>query len=252
MPRPFLTALWSNVCLISYRVPRALLEPHLPRGLELDVPPGTPTDTGLVSLVAFDFLDTRVKGVRWPRHVNFPEINLRFYVRQADRRGVVFIRELVPRVLISFVARWLYNEPYAAVAMTSRVTQTPQQITVEHGLKVRGGRASSIKVRARNAPSVPPTASLEHWFKEHQWGFGRTRRGEPLVYEVRHPEWAVYPIERFDLDFDWVGVYGQDWGFLHEAEPCSVVLAQGSPIEVHPKRSLKGRKGPTASPTPRA
>jgi uncharacterized protein YqjF (DUF2071 family) len=197
-----------------------------------------------------------VKGVRWPGHVNFPEINLRFYVRQKDqsetRRGVVFIRELVPRPLISFVARWLYNEPYAAAGMSSRVTETPERITVEHQVTPRGGRLSIIKVTAARVAEVPSPTSLEHWFKEHQWGFGRTRRGGPLVYEVRHPEWAIYPVERLDLDFDWVGAYGREWGFLRQAKPESVVLAQGSRIEVHPKRSLTGRKGSTASPTPRA
>src|SRR5690606_795614 len=111
MPRPFLTARWSNLCIFSYHVPRALLTPRLPRGLELDVPPNTADDLAVFSLVAFTFLDTRARGVKRPRHVNFPEVNLRFYVQlprtapEPARRGVMFIREFVPRPLISFVAQ---------------------------------------------------------------------------------------------------------------------------------------------------
>ena len=88
----FLTARWTNLCLLNYAVPPSALEPHLPRGLSLDTHEGE----AFISLVAFDFLDTRVLGIPWPGYRNFPEINLRFYARQGDRRGVVFIREWVP------------------------------------------------------------------------------------------------------------------------------------------------------------
>jgi uncharacterized protein len=253
MPRPFLTARWSNLCLISYQVPRGLLERYLPRGLELEAPPRTPADMGVVSLVAFDFLDTRVMGIRWPGHVNFPEINLRFYVRQPgrshaeDRRGVVFIREFVPRAMISLIAKGLYNEPYAAAAMSSRVATAIGHVTVTHQMTPANGRPCRIMVKGSRPPFIPEPTSLEHWFKEHQWGFGRSRAGEAVVYEVRHPVWAVHSVVSFDLDFDWVGAYGQEWGFLSSTPPISVVLAQGSPVEVHPKRNLKGASAPTAS-----
>src|SRR3954469_20731239 len=110
---PFLTARWSNLCLLTYAVPPALLEPRLPPGLDLDLRDGQ----AFVSLVAFDFLDTRVLGVPWPGFRNFPEINLRFYARRGDERGVVFVREWVPQRLVAWLARTLYNEPYAAAAM---------------------------------------------------------------------------------------------------------------------------------------
>ena len=72
-----------------------------------------------VSLVAFDFLETRVGGIPWPGFTSFPEINLRFYVRDGDRRGVCFVREIVPKALISFIARALYDEPYVTAPITS-------------------------------------------------------------------------------------------------------------------------------------
>src|SRR3954464_3011883 len=110
MPLSFLTARWSNLCLLTYAAPPALLEPRLPPGLALDLRDGQ----AFVSLVAFDFLDTRVLGVRWPGYRNFPEINLRFYVRHGADRGVVFIREFVPARLVAFLAKTLYGEPYVA------------------------------------------------------------------------------------------------------------------------------------------
>lgn len=252
MSRPFLTARWSNLCLVSYLVPRALLEPRLAPGLELDAPPGTPADLAPVSLVAFDFLDTRVRGVRWPGHVNFPEINLRFYVRRlADQgRGVMFVREFVPKRLICLVANAIYNEPYAAARMTSTVTLTPSTISAEHHLLVSGASPCRLHVTADTPPFIPPETSTEHWFKEHQWGFGKTRSGGVLTYEVRHPTWAVFPNPRLDLDFDWAGAYGEAWRPLRDARPISVVLAEGSPVEVHPKRRLQGSGYPPAVHAP--
>src|SRR5438105_349004 len=89
--RPFLTARWTNLFLATYAVPDDTLTPRLPAGLELDRRDGS----AFVSLVAFDFRDTRFLGIPWPGYCNFPEINLRFYVRRGAERGVVFIREIV-------------------------------------------------------------------------------------------------------------------------------------------------------------
>src|SRR5438132_9933153 len=112
--RPFLTARWSNLAILTWEVPPALLEPHLPAGLELDRRDGR----AVASLVAFDFLDTRVLGVPWPGYRDFPEVNLRFYVRHGAQRGVVFVREFVPSRLVALLARLLYHEAYAAIPMT--------------------------------------------------------------------------------------------------------------------------------------
>ena len=77
MSRPFLTAEWLGVLGVTYAVDAARLEPHLPRGAQIDTLEGSPR----VSIVAFRFRRTRLRGVPIPLHVNFGEINLRFYVR---------------------------------------------------------------------------------------------------------------------------------------------------------------------------
>src|SRR5262249_34292929 len=106
--RPFLTANWINLFVVTYAVPPEILKPFLWPGLSLDLRGGD----AFVSLVVFDFSDTRVRGISWPGYRNFPELNLRFYVRQGTERGVVFIREIVGKRLVAWIARTLYNEPY--------------------------------------------------------------------------------------------------------------------------------------------
>ncbi len=229
--RPFLTAEWRNLVLVSYAVGDDLLTPHLPAGMELDRFHGW----ACCSLVAFDFLNTRVKGVRWPGYVSFPEINLRFYVRDSfGRRGVCFVREFVPKRMIAWIAKGLYNEPYAHARMESRVTEADDSITVSHRLRF-GGREHSLEVHASKPPHRPDDDSPEHWFKEHSWGYGQDRKGRTLVYNVQHPVWNTYRLRSHQIDVDYAALYGERWQQLSDAEPINVTHAVGSEIAVFPR-----------------
>jgi len=231
--RPFLTARWANLAILTYEVPAALLEPHLPAGLTLDTRGGT----AFASLVAFDFLDTRVGGIAWPGFRSFPEVNLRFYVRHGDRRGVVFVREFVPQPAVAWLARTIYNEPYLVAPIESAVDDGPLVLSTVRRLRWRG-RDHRIEVTGDKPPIMPGPDSDEHFFKEHHWGFGRDRRGRTLVYEVRHPVWDVHPVRSWNLDFDWAQLYGPAWGGLAGEKPLSAMLAGGSPVAVYSRGRL--------------
>jgi uncharacterized protein YqjF (DUF2071 family) len=228
--RPFLTARWQNLILANYAVPEGLLRPRLPPGLELDRRSGR----CFVSLVAFQFLDTRVMGVSWPGYRDFPEWNLRFYVRQGGQRGVCFVREFVPQWLVATVARVVYNEPYRSSRMMMAVKEMPDVVTAEYAVEWGGLTHRLTAVGSR--PAVRPAPdTAEHFFKEHSWGFGVTRRGRLLRYEVNHPEWDVYTVRSFTVDVDWGALYGPEWAVMTGAVPESVILAAGSAVSVYPK-----------------
>jgi hypothetical protein len=223
----FLTARWSNLFLATYAVPEGLLRPRLPPGLELDRREGQ----CFASLVAFDFLDTRVLGVPWPGFRHFPEVNLRFYVNYRGQRGVVFVREFVPRRLVARMARTLYNEPYVATRMGSVVKDEPESIRVEHRIEF-GGRTHVLAAGGAKPGFHPAGDTIEHFFKEHEWGFGVVR-GRLMRYRVDHPVWEVYPVRDWTVDVDWATLYGREWGVMQGATPYSTVLAAGSPVAVY-------------------
>src|ERR1700719_4324765 len=110
--RTFLTAEWRDLVLFSFEAPPALFEPFLPHGVELDDWRGRT----FFSLIGFRFLKSRLLGGPIPFHGNFPEVNLRFYVRRQTpegvRRGVVFLQEMVPKRVVTTLARRLYGENY--------------------------------------------------------------------------------------------------------------------------------------------
>jgi len=128
--RVFLTGEWRYLAMLNYRVEPALLEPLVPCGTTLDRWQGAT----YVSLVGFLFRDTRVLGAPIPLHRDFEEVNLRFYVsREVDgemRRGVTFIREIVPRLAIATVARLAYNEPYVTLPMRHDIAAQPTRFAI--------------------------------------------------------------------------------------------------------------------------
>jgi uncharacterized protein YqjF (DUF2071 family) len=229
MPKPFMTARWVNLILAQFRVPDEWIAQHLPPGVEPDRWDGS----AFVSLVPFQFLDTRVFGCRWPGFTNFPELNLRTYVRYGDRRGVVFIREYIPSRLIAWVARQTYNEPYATAKMKADCYVRGDRLTANYSLD-RGGKTHRLWAVGDEIATVPPPDSAEHFFKERNWGFGRTKGGELLTYEVAHPHWACHPVRDYGLDLDWVTLYGDRWAGMQGREPDSVFLVEGSAVSVFP------------------
>jgi uncharacterized protein YqjF (DUF2071 family) len=223
--RPFLTAEWLNVAAVTFAAEDEQLRPYLPGGATIDTLEGSPR----VSLVAFEFQRTRVRGLAIPGHVAFPEINLRFYVRHGGERAVVFIRELVPRRAIAMVARLLYNEPYQRVPMSCGAQSTENGgVLVWH----RFGRGSSLTVKGAADAVVPEDGTADHWLTDHSLGVGRRRDGTTALYNVAHPRWALREVTDLALEVDFNALYGRQWAWLHDATPSHLSLAVGSRITV--------------------
>lgn len=240
--RPFLTAEWRFLAMLNFRVDPAVLHPYVPQGTELDTWQGE----ALVSVVGFRFLDTRLLGLPVPFHRDFDEVNLRFYVRRHAanevRRGVTFIREIVPRRAIAAIARLAYNEPYVSYPMRSR---TPARSDTEEGGGVEyawhaGGRWQQLRVSTAGSPSHPPAESEAEFITEHYWGYTRQRDGGTVEYEVRHPPWRVWAATEASLDCDAAGLYGPAFAGCLSRAPCSAFLADGSAVSVHRPRRLTG------------
>ena len=192
--------------------------------------------------MAFDFRETHVAGVRWPGFVQFPEVNLRFYVRAGVRRGVVFVREYVPSRWTAWLARSLYGEPYRAVPMTSEGVGAGHHVHTLHA----GGRPHRIIWQSDGPPEYPPERGIEDFFKEHEWGFGRLPNRTPVSYRVWHPRWRLYRVRHWQLDVDFATLYGPPWGALGGRAPLQVLHAEGSVIRVYRHAPLAVSRQPSA------
>ena len=212
MKRRFLTAEWRHLLMLNYEIDPAALRSRTPPGTEIDSWNGRT----FLSLVGFRFQNTRVLGWSIPFHRHFEEINLRFYVRrQADdgpRRGVVFVKEIVPKIAIAAVARWIYNENYEAHPMRSqvRLPDPSKGGSVEYGWTSRG-RQNTLSAEFEGVPVLPAAGSEEAFITEHYWGYVVQRDGSALEYGVEHPPWRVWRASAARLDCDVAGFYGQEF-----------------------------------------
>lgn len=221
MPTPFLTAEWRKLAMANYVVEPSLLQPYLPAGTEID----THNGKCFVSLVAFMFINTRIKGIKIPFHVDFEEVNLRFYVRKGEKRGVVFIKEIVGKSAVSFIANTLYKENYETLPVSHSWIATPAIMNVEYRWKKKDWNV--FRVSTEKSPVRIPQGSEEDFITNKYWGFTKFRE-----YEVQHSHWDMYTVRSFRLDVDFGDTYGQNFAFLSKQKPYSVILAEGSAIAV--------------------
>lgn len=239
MSHPFLTARWESLVFLNYRCPPDLLEPLVPAGTALDAWDGVT----LMSLVGFLFCDTRIHGIPIPFHRNFEEVNLRFYVRGSGsgtqaRRGVVFIRELVPRWAIATTARWAYNEPYLAVPMShQRQLRTAAGGRVEY-LWVFNGAPFALGAEVAGPAHSLERGSEAEFVTEHYWGYTRQRDGGTLEYQVEHPTWDIWEATQGYFRGPGTDLYGPAFGAILGGSPRSAYVAVGSAVTVHPGQRL--------------
>jgi hypothetical protein len=229
----FLTAAWRNLAILNYEISPSILQPFVPAGTVLDFYEGR----CFASVVAFQFQNTRVLRLGVPFHRDFEEVNLRFYVRRESgngvRRGVVFIREIVPRRAIAFVASAFYNEPYISMPMSSEIGKN----TVAYrwgSLK----RSNSLHLQFEGQPCAAVDGSVEQFITEHYWGYTKQRDGGTIEYEVAHPKWRLWHATEARLNVDAATLYGSQFTDLLASEPASAFLADGSNIAVYSGRRI--------------
>ncbi|HKK76218.1 MAG TPA: DUF2071 domain-containing protein [Saprospiraceae bacterium] len=233
----FLKAEWRRLALANYAIDPAILQPFVPYHTVLDQWRGTT----YVSLVGFLFKNTRMLGIRIPFHVNFEEVNLRFYVKYKDagewKRGVVFIKEIVPKPALTLVANTIYREHYQTRKMRHEWRETETSLWTTYDWK-DGGKWQSFAVESeRQAKDILPGSEAE-FITEHYWGYTRIKEQLTYEYGVTHPRWQCYPVKDYKIAVDFARVYGPAFSVLDGLTPKSVMLAEGSPITVEGKVRL--------------
>jgi uncharacterized protein len=245
--RPFLTARWTDLLLLNFAVPVEVIARLAPPGTEPDLHEGQ----AYISIVGFRFHNVRLLGLPIPGHTRFDEINLRYYVQRTvggeTRRGVVFVREIVPRRAVAIVANRLYYENYITRKMRSTITKASPELqpndTIEYAWHSRSRDSASLhwnRLSARVAAplAIPPPQSLNEFIVEHYWGYSRGRDGRTREYQVTHQPWRVAPADKVVWDCDLAANYDLPFAEYLAAPPASALIADGSSIRVFRGRAL--------------
>nr|MBC7611386.1 DUF2071 domain-containing protein [Pseudopedobacter sp.] len=236
MKKTFLTAEWRKLAMANYIVNPGILQKYIPPHTELDFYNGN----CYVSLIGFLFMNTRIKGMKIPFHINFEEVNLRFYVRYKEgeewRRGAVFISEIVSKPMIALVANSLFHEHYEILKTKHSWQNENDQLKVSYEWMKKNWYQFEIETKGKAQPFVK--GSEEEFITEHYWGYTSAGINKSLEYAVEHPSWEVYPINKYHINADFEDLYGADFAFLNQEEPNSVFLAEGSEVLIRDGRKI--------------
>lgn len=234
----FLKAEWRKLAIANYVINPAVLAKYIPPGTELDLWNGN----CYVSLVGFMFKNTKLLGLKIPFHINFEEVNLRFYLKRFEngtwKRGVVFIKEIVPKPALAFIANSIYKEHYETMPMLHKWEENDTERIVTYQWK-KNKQWQYFKIIAALLPSKIEENSETEFITEHYWGYSKVNENVTNEYEVTHPKWQQYNLKNSEIKVDFGLVYGNDFEFLNNQKPESVMLAEGSEITVEGKRTIR-------------
>nr|WP_294894329.1 DUF2071 domain-containing protein [uncultured Pedobacter sp.] len=238
MKKPvFLTAEWRKLIMANYIVPKQILEKYLPPHTQLDAFNGN----HYVSLIGFMFQNTKLKGFKIPFHVNFEEINLRFYVKYKDgevwKRGAVFISEIVSKPMIALVANTLFYENYEVLKTKHNWEKDNNSEKISYYWKKKNWYELSVVANDKAIELIP--GSEAEFITEHYFGYVKSGENKCLEYDVEHPRWKIYHVNEFAINVDFKDLYGDNFAFLDSQKPNSVFLVEGSDVLIRDSVSIK-------------
>jgi len=183
----FLKAEWKNLALFNYEIDAKILERYIPKGTEIDIWNGK----CYISLVGFRFENVKLLELKIPFHINFEEVNLRFYVKRFEngecKRGVVFIKEIVPKPALTIVANKVYKEHYQTLRMKHSITENKQEkVDFVYKWKIEN-KWNAILVETKKEPIEIEANSEAEFITEHYFGYTKVNKEKTFEYEVKHP-----------------------------------------------------------------
>jgi uncharacterized protein YqjF (DUF2071 family) len=187
MPRrPWvMTQTWHDLLFAHWPMPAEAVESTLPAGVELDLFDGD----AWIGIVPFRMTNVAPRGVpSLPGISEFPEINVRTYVKARGRSGVYFFSLDAANALAVRAARLLLNLPYyrASIAVTRRAGE------IEFESRRDGGSATfHATYEPLGEPFVPMRGSLEYFLTERYCLYHFNRRGVPYRLDIHHPPWRI-------------------------------------------------------------
>ncbi len=152
------------------------------------------------------------------------------------RRAVVFIKEIVPRRAIAWIANLCYGEHYVTLPMEHQVALPGR---IEYAWRHRG-RRDRLAVTVAGPPAAAVPGSEAEFITEHYWGYAQRPGRATVEYQVEHPRWNCWRIDPGDaaIDVEFAALYGEALAPFLRAPPSSVLVADGSRVIVRSGRRL--------------
>lgn len=233
-----LRAEWNNIIMANYVVPEELLLPLIPYKTRLDLFEGE----SYVTLAAFMFLNTEMLGFNIPFHSNFEEVALRFYVRSnnplSEQRGVVFIKEIVPKYAISLLANTFFGQKYTTLKMKSFHRDAGDTMETGYEWKYQN-KWNKIMAKTGKRSTPIQQNNFNEFIADHYFGYRKYGETKTYQYEVEHKLWDTFNVHNYSVECDFGSLFGNEFSILNEIKPKSVFMLKGSEIRIHQRKLLE-------------
>jgi uncharacterized protein YqjF (DUF2071 family) len=178
---------WRDAMFLHWRADAGALRRILPTDLELDLYDGA----AWISIVAFRITGARLRGV--PRFAGLPpfnEINVRTYVRDAEKPGVWFLSLDAANALAVWTGRRALHLPY----VNARIEGSWDGATYAYRSARIGPTTARFDatVHIATSPRIVAPGSLQHWLAERYCFFTVDDRGRSLRGDVEHEPWPLH------------------------------------------------------------
>jgi uncharacterized protein len=185
--RPWvMTQTWHDLLFAHWPIAARELRSKVPSEFELDVYDGS----AWLGIVPFHMTNVAPRGVpSIPWISQFPELNVRTYVRVADRPGIYFFSLDAASALAVQTARTLFNLPYYVATMN--VALQGGAIHYESRRNHAENAAFAATYRPTGSPFNAAPGSLEYFLTERYCLYNLDHRGAPYRLEIHHPPWPL-------------------------------------------------------------
>ena len=184
--RPWvMTQTWNDLLFAHWTIDPAALRPKVPAAFDLDLYDAT----AWIAIVPFFMTNVAPRGVpALPRISEFAELNVRTYVRVADRPGIYFFSLDAASALAVKTARALFNLPYYTASMTVSATADGVDYRSEREAPAASLRAAYHPI---GAPFHPIEGTLEYFLTERYCLYNLDHHGKPYRLDIHHPRWSL-------------------------------------------------------------
>jgi hypothetical protein len=183
---------WHDLLFLHWPVPAAALQSLLPAGVEVETFDGS----AWLGVVPFVMRRTRLRPLPpLPTACNFPELNVRTYVRAGGRSGVWFFSLDAASRLAVLGARVGFRLPYFRAAMTCR--RDGDEVRYRSERRHRGAPPATFAARWRPRSPFAATepGSLASWLTDRYCLFAADRRGRIGRTDIHHRRWQLAPAD---------------------------------------------------------